>query len=107
MKRPRPSQPPPEEPHAGSEEDPRRELDDRDRHPVLPPRRYEPDGDPSTALGRPTSSPTTMDRVVAASSPLATLVFVVLGFTTGWWYIAWVVFLIPVALKAWNRPDED
>ena len=100
-----PSQPPPEDPHEGSEDDPRRELDPLDEAAAIPPRRYEPMEVDHPVTGE--VVPSTMDRVTAASVPLAVGVFMILGFTTGMWYIAWVVFLIPAALKAWNRPDED
>lgn len=98
-----PSQPEPEDPHAGSEDDPRRELDARDQHPVLPPRRYE---GPSGELEIPHSTPTVMDRLSAASVPLATLAFFLIGFGTGMWWVAWVVFLIPPVLRAWSKPGR-
>ena len=100
-----PSQPQPEDPHEGSEDDPRRELDPMDAHPVVPPRRYE-----SAEVDHPADSavvPTTMDRFIAASGPIATAAFIVLGFSTGKWYLVWVVFLIPAALRAWHRPHDD
>lgn len=100
-----PSQPLPEEPHEGSEDDPRRELDPRDEAPVIPPRRY--GAADSTEVAVPAGEPTTMDRVIAVSWPIATAVFIILGFTTGWWYLVWVVFLIPAALKAWHRPNDE
>lgn len=103
-----PSQPEPLDPHEGSEDDPRRELDPRDEHAVIPPRRYEV-GDPESAAQRalePRRAPTVMDRVSSASIPLATLTFFLIGFFTGYWWIAWVVFLVPPILKAWSRPDH-
>lgn len=98
-----PSRPEPEDPHVGSEDDPRRELDARDEHPLVPPRRYEPASD---AVDVPTSPPALMDRVTAASIPLATLAFFLVGFGTGMWWVAWVVFLIPPVLRAWNKPGR-
>lgn len=98
-----PSQPEPEDPHVGSEDDPLRELDARDQDPVIPPRRYEA---PAGAVDVPGSAPTVMDRVTAASIPLATLAFFVIGFGTGMWWVAWVVFLIPPVLRAWSKPGH-
>lgn len=114
-----PSQPMPEDPdeagHAGSEDDPLRELDPRD-DAIAPPVRYRPD-QPGADEGNqrelaverrppsiPSAPPTTLDRLTAASVPLAVITFFLIGFGTGLWYIAWVVFLIPPALRAWNRP---
>ena len=99
-----PSQPPPEEPHAGSEDDPRRELDTHDESAVIPPRRYDPapPGQDPKSLER-SRPPQLMDRVVSASIPLSTLAFFLIGFGTGRWYLAWIVFLIPPVLRAWNR----
>lgn len=98
-----PSQPEPQDPHTGSEDDPRRELDARDKDPVVPPRIYEPD---PHAVDAPRPDPTVADRVAAASIPLATLAFFVIGFGTGMWWVAWVVFLIPPVLRAWNKPGR-
>lgn len=98
-----PRQPEPEDPHVGSEEDPLRELDARDKDPVVPPRRYEPS---SGAVDVPTSAPALGDRVTAVSIPLATLAFFLIGFGTGMWWVAWVVFLIPPVLRAWNKPGR-
>lgn len=106
---PPPHQPPPEDPHEGSEDDPRRELDPMDEQPVVPPRRYA-----SSDVDRPAEGtvveatpPTTMDRIIAVSWPLSIAAFMVLGFTTGMWYIVWLVILIPWALSAWRNPNED
>ncbi|KAB7744693.1 hypothetical protein GA707_08885 [Nostocoides sp. F2B08] len=95
----------PEDPHEGSEDDPRRELDPADEAPVAPPGRYEPaaGGD---VVAAPRREPTVMDRLESASGPLAVIAFFVIGFGTGMWYVAWVVFLIPAALHAWNKPSK-
>ena len=99
------SQPRPDDPHEGSEDDPRRELDPAAEAPVVPPRRYEPaSGTDVTASGR--REPTAMDRLESASGPLAVIAFFVIGFGTGMWYIAWVVFLVPAVLHAWNKPSK-
>ena len=98
---PPPDQPPPDEAHEGSEDDPRREVDHLGDQQVIPPRRY---GE-SNAVDVPTGGPAIMDRVVAASIPLATLAFFAIGFGTGMWWVAWVVFLIPPALRAWLPPS--
>ena len=98
-----PTPPPPEDPHAGSEDDPPREVERRADSPVVPPRRYEVDG--GTEAARPTREPTVLDRLESASGPLALIVFFLIGFGTGKWYIAWVVFLLPAVLHAWNRPS--
>ena len=98
------SQPQPEDPHEGSEDDPRRELDPADEGPVVPPRRYEPAAGTEVAATR--REPTVMDRLESASGPLAVIAFFVIGFGTGMWYVAWVVFLIPAALHAWNKPSK-
>lgn len=99
-----PSQPPPEDPHAGSEDDPRREIDFRDEQPVVPPRRYQ-HADPSTEADRPRRQPTTLERIESASGPLTLISFFLIGFGTGKWYVAWIVFLLPAVLHAWNRPS--
>lgn len=98
-----PTQPPPEDPHEGSEDDPRRELDPRDDMPAVPPRRYQA-AEPGSAVARPKRPPTTLDRLAAASGPLALIAFFVIGFGTGMWYVAWIVFLVPAAVHAWNKP---
>ena len=100
------TQPPPEDPHEGSEDDPRRELDPADEAPVVPPRRYEPPagGEVAATTRR---EPTFMDRLESASGPLAIVVFFVLGFGWGLWYVAWVVFLIPAVLHGWNKPSKQ
>ena len=103
MSTPPPAPPPPEDPHAGSEDDPPRDVDRRDDSPVVPPRRYEM-GDAATDAGRPRREPTALDRLESASGPLALIIFFLIGFGTGKWYIAWVVFLLPAVLHAWNKP---
>lgn len=96
---------PPQDPHEGSEDDPRRELDTTEQSAVVPPHRYEPKGGSEvTATAR--REPTFMDRLESASGPLAVVVFFVLGFGWGLWYVAWVVFLIPAVLHGWNRPSK-
>jgi hypothetical protein len=100
-----PAQPPPDDPHVGSEDDPRREPDPHDEVTVVPPRRYEASTvEPAADVTRIRSQPTVADRLVAASGPLALISFFLIGFSTGRWYIAWVVFLVPAVLRAWNRP---
>ena len=99
-----PTPPPPEDPHEGSEDDPRRELDGRDEHPVVPPRRYE-DAETTGALDRGRPAPTVLDRLESASVPLSIIAFFLIGFGTGMWYVAWIVFLVPPALSAWNKPS--
>ena len=99
-----PTPPPPEDPHEGSEDDPRRELDSRDGDSVVPPRRYE-GPDPAGAVDRPLRGPTVLDRLESASVPLAIIAFFLIGFGTGMWYVAWIVFLVPPALSAWNKPS--
>ena len=96
-----PSQPPPEDPHVGSEDDPPRALTPSDEQPFVPPRPYEPGGE----VDRPTRAPTVADRIVSASVPLAVLTFFLIGFLTGKWWIAWVVFLVPPVLSSWVKPD--
>ena len=99
-----PTPPEPEDPHVGSADDPRREVDTRDEHPVVPPRRYAgEDADRSVERARP--APTLLDRLESASGPLSLIVFFLIGFGTGKWYIAWIVFLLPAVLHAWNRPS--
>ena len=44
-----------------------------------------------------------MSGLMAISVPLATLAFFILGFTTGGWGWAWIVFLIPPILRAYER----
>ena len=115
-----PQQPIPEDPdehgHAGSEDDPPRELDSPDDAAVAPPVRYQSDqpgadeGNPHDRVVEqrapkvPAAPPSTMDRLVAASVPISVIAFFLIGFTTGLWFVAWVVFLIPPVLRAWNRP---
>ncbi|MCA1783734.1 MAG: hypothetical protein ABR500_08470 [Dermatophilaceae bacterium] len=96
------TQPTPEDPHEGSENDPRRELDRRDESAVVPPRRYEPE-DAGAGLDPHRTQPTTLDRLAAASGPLSLIAFFVIGFSTGMWYVAWIVFLVPAAVHAWNK----
>lgn len=96
-----PTQPPPEDPHEGSEDDPPRALDPG-AAPAVPPTRYEPADGGAVESRR--ADPTVMDRLAAASGPLALIAFFLIGFGTGMWYIAWVVFLVPAALHAWNKP---
>jgi hypothetical protein len=98
-----PTQPPPEDPHVGSEDDPPRRPDPDVDVPAVPPRRYQPAGSGSAVEPR-RSEPTVMDRLAAASGPLALIAFFLIGFGTGMWYVAWVVFLVPAALHAWNKP---
>jgi hypothetical protein len=97
--------PPPEDPHQGSEDDPPRELDPADGATVVPPRRYEPTSGTDVAAST-RREPTVMDRLESASGPLAIIVFFVIGFGTGMWYVAWVVFLVPAVLHAWNKPSK-
>ncbi|NLX00276.1 MAG: hypothetical protein GXY39_11310 [Actinomycetales bacterium] len=97
-----PSQPEPEDPHVGSEDDPPRALSPGDEPPVVPPVPYEPGGE----VDLPTRTPTLGDRIRSASAPLAVLAFFVLGFTTGKWWIVWVVFLVPAVLDAWFKPHK-
>lgn len=111
-----PEESPHQDPHEGSEDDPPRALDPRDAPPPLPPVRYEADsvGDSHGRLERNadaagaglevTGPPTTMDRLIAVSGPLALITFFLIGFGLGAWYVAWLVFLVPGALRAWNRP---
>lgn len=47
-----------------------------------------------------------MNGLLAASSGLATVVFLVLGFTMGAWYWAWIVFLIPGILRTYLAASE-
>ena len=72
---------------------------------MVPPRRYEPPagGEVAATTRR---EPTFMDRLESASGPLAIVVFFVLGFGWGLWYVAWVVFLIPAVLHGWNKPSK-
>ncbi len=44
-----------------------------------------------------------MGGVMAAAMPVATIVFILLGFLAHAWAWAWVVFLIPPALMAYRR----
>lgn len=102
-------------PHEGSEDDLPRAMGPRDEPAPLPPVRYEGDAvgrstdplvsgsGPGAGLDLP-SQPTTMDRLVAVSGPLALITFFLIGFGLGAWYVAWLVFLVPGALRAWNRP---
>lgn len=113
MTRPPPDQPMPEgpeDPHVGSEDDPPRELDSSGE--IVPPVRYDPGQQEATGpprggeVHRPRTPPTAMDRLVAVSAPLSVILFFLIGFRTGMWYIAWVVFLVPPVLRAWNRPHH-
>lgn len=47
-----------------------------------------------------------MNGLLAASGGLATVVFLVLGFTMGAWYWAWVVFLLPGILRTYLGASE-
>lgn len=81
----------------------------------LPPQRYEPEAplrqEPSVTTGSevspaPESAPTTLDRLEAISKPLAVVIFLVCGFALRGWAWAWIVFLVPGILHAWNRPER-
>ena len=101
-------QPPttPPDPHEGSEDDPpRREVDAGSDRAVTPPSRYEGGVVPAEDSGA-RRAPTVFDRLESASGPLALILFFLIGFGTGKWYVAWVVFLIPAVLHAWNRPSR-
>lgn len=53
------------------------------------------------------TSPSTATKLLAISGSLALIVFIVLGVVFHAWAWAWVVFLIPGAIRAWQAVGQD
>lgn len=55
----------------------------------------------------PKPEPTTMDRLAAIATPLGFALFMFCGFVLDGWAWAWIFFMLPGIVLAWNKAGRD